>query len=193
MSEKIMYVIFDKETGSILGIKATEYTGENSIPVPLDKVRKLISGEDSTTAFEVRYNTKIKQMEFGSRYDTQMRGNSVNDFIYDVPQGVGKSPDILIVQDVVNTCWKVHIGAVLGDSLRRKGVTVNDRMMLSVTAKGDPNILYKTLFVELADVVRDNYVVLPFTMPFEHSDEPISIFTSRKFDTYQFKRIFNEQ
>jgi hypothetical protein len=193
MSEKMMYVKFDKETGSILGIKATEYTGENSIPVPLDKVRKLISGEDSTTAFEVRYNTKIKQMEFGSRYDTQMRGNSVNNFIYDVPQGVGKSPDILIVQDVVNTCWKVHIGAVLGDSLRGKGVAVNDRMMLSVTAKGDPNILYKTLFVELADVVRDNYVVLPFTMPFEHSDEPISIFTSRKFDTYQFKRIFNEQ
>ena len=193
MSEKMMYVKFDKETGSILGIKGKEYPGENSMPVPLEQVRKLIDGEELTDDYEVRYEPKLKRLEFGHRRITSVKGDHINDFIYEVPTKNGKSPDILIVQDVKNTCWKVHMGCALGDSLRQKGVSINDTMMLSITAKGDPNVLYKTLFVELGEVVRNNYVVLPFTMPFEHTEQPISVYTSRKFDTYQFKRIFNDE
>ena len=193
MSEKIMHVKFDKKDGKILGIKGTEYAGENSIPVPLAKVKKIISGEELADNYEVRYNTKLKIMEFSDRHETVVRGNSVNDFIYDVPTKELEDPDILIIQDVPNTCWKVLIGKGLGNSLRDKNIRMSEEMMISVTAKGDPNVLYKTLFVELGDLVRDNYVVLPFTMPFEHTNESISVFTSRRFDTYQFKRILNEQ
>lgn len=193
MSEKIMYVKYDKEKGTILGIKGTEYTGENCIPVPYEQVKRIISGEELADNYQVKYNTKSKQMEFSDCHETRTKGNTVNDFIYDVPTKQLKDPDILIVQDVANTCWKVYMGNALGSSLRSKGIHINERMMLSVTAKADPNILYKTLFVELGDLVRDNYVILPFTMPFEYTDAPISVFTSRKFDTYQFKRLFNEQ
>ena len=187
-----MYVKFDQKTGTVIGVRGKEYTEENSIPVELAEVQDILDGIVLADEYEVRYNTKLKQMEFAKRNDNKIVGNSINDFIYEMPVKLIEDPDIIVVQDIVNTCWKIHIGARLGSSLRNKGVGISDRMMLSITAKGDPNVLYKTLFVELSDIVRNNYVVLPFTMLFESTSQPISVYTSRRFDTYQFKRIFNE-
>ncbi len=193
MSEKMMYVRFEKETGDVLGISGREPAHETSIPVPLADVMPILDGIETADSFEVKYNPKTKQFEFASRYDTKVDGDSVNDFIYEVPEEDVEDPDILIVQDIPNTCWKIFIGKTLLSNLRNKGVNISHKMMLSITDKGDPNILYKTLFVDVGQVIRDNYVVLPMTTITEIDPHPISIFTSRRFDTYQFKRILHEQ
>jgi hypothetical protein len=46
--------------------------------------------------------------------------------------------------------------------------------------------------VHIGKTLSDNYCIVPFDMPFELTDSSISIYTSRRFDTYQFKRIFDE-
>lgn len=187
-----MHVRFDKRTGDITGIGARPRADQDSIAVPLSDVQQLLDGVIPWSSRRVQYNPKSKDLELVNSKVTEIHGNSINDFIYEVPEDSIEDPDLTIVQDIPNKCWKFLIGKGLKRNLNRSQINLTYTMMVSVTAKGDPNILYKTLFVPLAQVLADNYVVLPFTMPFEHTGESISVYTARRFDTYQFKRIFNE-
>lgn len=193
MSETMMYVRFNSKTGEITGIGAQPHIEKASIAVPLDEVKPLLDGTIPWRSRRVQYNPKIKDLELVNANITEIHGNSINDFIYEIPEKEVEDPDFLIVQDVPNTCWKFYLGNKLRNNLKNSQINLTYNMMISVTAKGDPNILYKTLFVTLSQVLADNYVVLPFTMPFERTDENISVYTARRFDTYQFKRIFNDR
>lgn len=193
MSEKIMYVSFEKDTGKIKNISNEKDESANIIEVLLPEVVGLIEGKEPFSAYAVEYNAKTKSLEFVNKFEHVLDHFSVNDFIYEMPESDTNDPDILLIQDVPNTCWKIKIGDDLRKNLRSKGVRLNQGMMFSITAKGDPNVLYKTLSVHFGTVVNDNYCIVPFSMPFEEEREAISVYTSRRFDTYQFKRIFNEQ
>ena len=54
----------------------------------------------------------------------------------------------------------------------------------SVTKQGDPNVLYKLLRF-------DETLQLPFTDEFEFDDTEISVYTTRRFDSY-FLEVVNE-
>jgi hypothetical protein len=193
MPEQIMYVSFEKDTGRILSISNERDDNANIIEVPLSEVKTLIEGKEPFSNYAVEYNAKTKTLEFANRFEHVFDHFSVNDFIYELPEEDIKDPDILLIQDVPNTCWKVQIGKDLKQNLRSRGVSLNTGMMFSITSKADPNVLYKTLSVHFGTVVNDNYCIIPFSMPFETEQESISVYTSRRFDTYQFKRIFDEQ
>lgn len=191
ITSNLMYVKFNKQTGVITGIGPQPYAGQDFISVPLFEVQQLIDGVAPWRNYRVQYNPKVKKFELTNIKDTKVYGNTINDFIYEVPEARCVDPDVTIVQDIPNECWKFFIGHQLRNNLTQANLT--NSMMVSVTAKGDPNVLYKTLFVPLSDIFTNNYVVLPFTMPFERTNEDISVYTARRFDTYQFKRIFDEQ
>lgn len=193
MSEKIMFVSFEKDTGKILSISNEKTDDANIIEVPLSDVVTLIEGKESFKDYAVEYNAKTKSLDFVNKFEHVLDHYSVNDFIYEMPEDDCEDPDIMLIQDVPNTCWKIKIGDDLRKNLRAKGVKLNQGMLFSITAKGDPNVLYKTLSAHFGTVVNDNYFIVPFSMPFEEEHEQISVYTSRRFDTYQFKRIFNEQ
>ena len=189
----MMFIKFEKDTGKILRIGPSQNGDENTIQVPLSDVISLVEGKERFRDYKVEYNTKTKMLELMSIHDQFMDQSSVNDFIYEIPTDEIEDPDILVIQDVPNTCWKIQIGKELKKNIRSKGVTLNSNILFSITAKGDPNVLYKTLSAHFGTMVGDNYFIAPFDMPFEHTQEPISIYTSRRLDTYRFKRIFNEQ
>lgn len=188
-----MYVSFEKDTGRILSISNERDSTGNLIEAPLAEVKSLLEGKEPFSNYAVEYNAKTKTLEFANRFEHVFDHFSVNDFIYELPEEEIKDPDILLIQDIPNTCWKIQIGKDLKQNLRSKGVSLNTGMMFSITAKADPNVLYKTLSVHFGTVVNDNYCIVPFSMPFEMEKESVSVYTSRRFDTYQFKRIFNEQ
>ena len=191
MSEVMQYVGFNKETGKIVSIgNDNTRTDVNYIQVPLSDVILIKQGVESQDNYHVRYNTKTKDLELASKSEDMFDASFVNDFIYELPVAEIEDPDIRIIQDVPNTCWKIEIGKTLKKNIREKGIRLNASMLFSITAKGDPNILYKTLIVQAGQAVSDNYSIVPFSMPFEMTSEPISIYTARKFDTYQFKRIY---
>ena len=125
-----------------------------------------------------------------SKFEHVLDAFTVKDTIYEIPTLDVGDADLTVTQDVPNSCWKVELGKTFKQNLRSKGVSLNANVMLSVTEKNDPNILYKTLFVDFNRLVNENYFILPFTMEFENVDTPVSVYTSKRFDTYQFKRIY---
>lgn len=189
----VAYVIFDKDTGEITGVTNETSIESSYLQVPLADVKTLINGEELLSNYHVQYNPKIKELEFQSKHEYVLDALTVKDFIYELPQGGNIDADVQVIQDIPNTCWKVKLGKSLRSNIKTKGINLNANFLFSITKKGDPNILYKTLNVHIGQTVSDNYCIIPFTMPFETTDTPISVYTSRRFDTYQLTRIFNEQ
>tara|TARA_B110000503_G_scaffold129783_1_gene202377 strand:- start:10193 stop:10765 length:573 start_codon:yes stop_codon:yes gene_type:complete len=189
MSQVMQYVRFDKDTGRITSISGAKDETLSYIEVPLEDVMTMKMGIEPFSNYKVDYNPRTKTLELVSKAEYVLDGYSVSDFIYEMPDTEIKDADITVIQDIPNTCWKIAVGKTLRRNIREKGINLNTSMMFSVTAKGDPNVLYKTLFAHTAQTVNDNYCIIPFSMPFETTNEPISVYTSRKFDTYQFKRV----
>lgn len=191
MSEVMQYVGFDKETGRIVSI-GNDNTREDLsyIQVPLEDVLSIKKGIESKELYHVVYNPKIKDLQLTLKSNFTLDASNVNDFIYNIPTLDIQGADITVIQDIPNTCWKIVIGETLRRNIREKGIRLNTNMMFSITEKNDPNILYKTLIVNTTQTINDNYCIVPFSMPFELTNTPISVYTARKFDTYQFKRIY---
>lgn len=191
MSEPIMYVKFEEKTGKVLGISPKQGK-ENSIPVKLSEIQTLLDGKEPRRNYRVEYNAKNKQLELKHQFIQSFDGTDVNDFIYEIPEKHTKDPDILVEHNILETCWKIKIGSRLKKNLGENNIRLNQTLYFAVTKKHDPNILYKTLSVDFSQAFGDNYAVLPFTTDFERKDIPVSVFTARKFDTYQFKRVIND-
>jgi hypothetical protein len=191
MSEKMMYVMFEEGSGKITGITPRKDV-KNSIPLPLSKAIGFLEGTERRKNYRVEYNPKVKNLELVNIRQERFDGRSVSDFIYEIPEESVENVDIMIEQDILQKCWRIKIGHNLKKNLKNKGVNLSSVLSFSITEKHDPNILFKTLDVNFSKLMKKNYEIFPFESEFEFCDIPISIFTARKFDTYQFKRIFNE-
>jgi hypothetical protein len=191
MPEAIMYVNFEDKTGKVIGISPKQ-DKDNSIPVELSEITALLDGKEPRRNYRVEYNAKTKQLELQHKFIQTFDGSDVNDFIYEIPENKENDPDILIEHNIFEKCWKIKIGSRLKNNLRKNNVGLNQVLYFAVTKKHDPNILYKTLSVDFSEAFSDNYAVLPFTADFEYKDIPLSVFTARKFDTYQLKRVIND-
>ena len=62
-------------------------------------------------------------------------------------------------------------------------------MYLSVTAKYDPNILYRSLEFKVADLLSDITSIIPFTLDAESVPQNVSIYTAKYFDSYAHEVI----
>lgn len=190
---RLAYVIFNKDSGEILSV-SNEASADNSyIQVPLDEVLTIIHGQEPLTNYHVQYNPKTKDLEFQSKHEHVLDALTVKDFIYELPQDSIDDADVQVIQDIPNTCWKIKLGNSIRSNIKSKGINLNAHFLFSITKKGDPNILYKTLNVHVGQTVSDNYCIIPFNMSFETTSVPISVYTSRRFDTYQLTRIFDEE
>lgn len=189
---KIAYVIFNKDSGEIESISNDVTNEDTYIQVPLADVLSLKTGVEDISNYHVQYNPKNKELELKSKYEFALDALTVNDSIYELPETLIDDADVQVIQDIPNTCWKIKLGNSIRDNIKRKGINLNANFLFSVTKKGDPNILYKTLSVHIGKTVADNYCIVPFDMPFETTKIPVSVYTARKFDTYQLTRILDE-
>ena len=188
-----MFVKFQEDTGEILGIGPRQDINYNCLEVDLSEVLPIIEGKESRKNFRVQFDSKSNNLKLVNVTEYTFNSSNVNDFLYEIPQNLDLSSDIIVEQNIPETCWKVKLGKNLKKNMKSKGIRLNTTMAFSITAKHDPNVLYKTLFVDFSKVLFENYCVLDFTMPFEYENMPISIFTMRKFDSYEFQRVLNEQ
>jgi hypothetical protein len=189
---KIAYVVFNKDNGEIESISNDVTNEDTYIQVPLADVLSLKTGVENISNYHVQYNPKNKELELKSKYEFALDALTVNDSIFELPETLVDDADVQVIQDIPNTCWKIKLGNSIRDNIKRKGINLNANFLFSVTKKGDPNILYKTLSAHIGKTVADNYYIVPFDMPFETTDIPISVYTARKFDTYQLTRILDE-
>jgi len=188
MSSDVMYVQYKQDTGEITGISPRPSANHHDIEVNLDEVTAILEGKERKRNYRVEYEPKKKKLALVNQHEKQFDGASVQDYIYEVPEFKQQDSDISIIQDSTNRCWKILLGESLQKNLKRQGLRLNKQLSFSITAKHDPNILYKTLFVDFSQIVRDNYAVIPFSMEFEDKNADISIFTAKMFDSYSFQR-----
>ena len=184
------YVEFNADNGELISVRSSLPDGTNSfIEVPFEKIKSLKDGIETFNQYIVEYNGKTKALELKYKNEIEFNNFSVKEFIYQIPLTNIDDADITVIQDIDNTCWKILIGKEFKKSLRDKGIALNSTLYFSVTAKNDPNILYKLMSCNFAQSVKQNYFVIPFTEKFEYELSNISVYTVRLFDTYCFKRI----
>lgn len=185
--ENLQYVYFDIETGNVLQITNEKINDNNLsyIIVSTEDVETIISGEESFESCAVVYNTKLKLYEL-QRNTIEQPVYNVNDLIYEITGSV-KNPDIQVIQDLKNTCWKFLISKDLRANLVDNKVSLKVNLGFSITQKNNPNVLYKTLTFPFSQLVNDYYVVLDFKNNFEFNGDPISLYTIKRFDSYSYE------
>lgn len=188
-----MYVCFDLNSGEILRIANEVYDTDNYVEVDISEVMMLQTGEEPTCSYIVKYNLEKNTYEFKVKDDLEINTPNINNLIYQIPADNLTDPDLTLVQDFDNTCWKFFIGKNFKKNITNQTVSLNKKLQFSITVKDDPNILYKTFVVDFAETVKQNYSTLPFTEEFENKLVDLSIYTTRRFNTYQYKRIKNGQ
>lgn len=183
-------VYFDTTTGNILSVtNDPNATDDNpSIETTFEDVEDILAGKESITDVKVIYNTQTKLYEL-DRNTLDKYVYNINDWLYECNNDT--NADIEIIQDLKNTCWKFYIGKELEAKLNEQKVTLNIDCNFFITEKNNPNVLHKTLSFPLAQLRNEFYIVLPFSEEYEFDGTPLSIYTTRRFDTYSYE-VTNE-
>lgn len=186
-----MFVCFEKETGKIDQI-TNELPAQhvNFIEVDSEEVTTLLSGKENISSYIVEFDPLENMLKLRHRNDLSKVYIDIKKAVYKIPVQ-NTNPDLEIVQDFDNTCWKFLLGDNLKSNLRSGGANYSKNLTFSVTKKYDPNLLFRTLKINLKEIIHKHYFILPFEMQFETDKIDVSIFTEKLFNNYKFTRIQN--
>jgi len=183
------YAVFDPITGELISLPNKKPTEGSFIPVAEDDVKGILEGRESMHFYYVHYIKRAKTYELRQRSNHDIDSYFVDDLIYDIPTEAD-NPDITITKNVKDTCWKFTIGGDLEMNILAQKISLtNSSISFSITKKDDPNILYKTLRFSFDKLINGKYLVLPFSDKFEFDNEPVSVYTIKKFDSYKYEVI----
>ena len=181
------YVIFDPSNGDVLSLPNYKPEEGSYIPVEETQVTGLLSGAEPLSYYYVHYIKKTKTYELRLRTNTSIDSYFVDDLIYEVPMTLIDSPDIHIIQNINDTCWKITIGGDLKANILAQRVSFKNTLHFSITEKSDPNILLKTISFNFSELHDTKYVIVPFDSKFEFEAKPVSVYTIKNFDRYMYE------
>lgn len=191
------YVFFDDE-GDIVQVGTDNDSAYDKINVSADNVTGIMSGKERMSDYTVLYNPLSKEYELHKK-NKVTNEDILTSSLYETPIKIVETEtyrsidnDLLIVQNIKEECWKVKISNRGIDRLFKIN-PAGKQIHLSITAKHDPNILYKRLVIDSKKLIHKGFVVLPFHDSFEFTNTDISIFTAKIFDTYCFERILQDE
>ena len=175
-----MYIRFDKSTGNILQITNLQPEGD-FLEVNFVDVEDIHLGKKSCNNYFISYNKSESKYELLKKNVENIFDKTINDILYCVPIQ-DKKANIHIIQDVKNECWKFLISSDLEINLRSNLTFLDYILYFSVTQFENPNILYKLLEVNLEQLVKNHYQIIPFSYNFEYSKELVSVYTNKRFE-----------
>lgn len=193
--EKTMYVKFDQNNGSVLGVSPRMFDDGNVIPVSFSDARPIIKGLRKRKDYKVEFDSTTQNFQLIYKPTQVIENFKITKSIYEVPRKGVVDPDIHVVQDLPYTCWKVFVSQKIMKEVDHFRSRINDVHEFAITKKHDPNILYRNLEVDVQTLLQQSYVIKEFEYDFEFDSRfDLSIFTSKKFETYLYeRRIKNEQ
>lgn len=98
---------------------------------------------------------------------------------------VNSDTDLMIIQDIKNKKWVILLSNKVYRMLREINKSNgNYTMSFSVTENNDPNVLYRSLEVQIKDLLLSKMIEIPFQYDWEHSGKNVSIYVERYFDSY---------
>jgi hypothetical protein len=177
------YVCFE-EDGSIYKITNKADDRFQNLEVDFSEVEDFITGKRSLLEHKVEFDFIEKKYNIKSQ-------KQLNDdklmwaFLYEIPNTEPKEKQIIIKKNNVKKSWELHVDETFKKELSDQKIAVDmTNYFFSVTKQSDPNVLYKLLNF-------DETMQLPFTEDFEFDDSEISVYTTRRFDSYFFE-VVNE-
>lgn len=177
------FVCFE-DNGNIYKITNKPDDRFQNLEVEFDEVEDFISGKKSMLEHKVEFDFIEKKYSIKSQ-------KQANDdklmwaFLYEVPTTHPEEKQIVITKNNVSKQWKVSLDNKFEQELQAQKIAIDlTNYFFSVTKQGDPNVLYKLLRF-------DETLQLPFTDEFEFDDTEISVYTTRRFDSY-FLEVVNE-
>lgn len=182
----ISYVYYDKETGDIHKISPKkEDSNFEIIEMSLNKVKRLLTGEKKTSDYKVSYDIITKSVILKNIHESN-RVFSFDKVLYKIPKEDLEICDLVVDQDFLTNTWKISISDKTTEFIKSHNLSLHDKILLSVTKKDDPNILYRTLYIEIGNAL-ENSIKIPFEFNFEFERREVSIYTSKYFESYGYK------
>lgn len=179
------FVEFDPDTGELIrvGKKGAE---ENSyIEVEPSEIKEIMSGSKTMTEYKVIFDIGLKEYVLREKGDLETENDHVYNTLYEVPSDIDKDCDVTIIQDNREQCWRIKVSDSLRTFLRSEAVSINSNIFFSITAKFDPNILFRVLRLSVNDLIYDDEYTFPFEYKFEKINDKVSIYTAKYFDSYK--------
>lgn len=175
------YVCFEDD-GSIYKITNAKDERFKNLELDFSEVEDFITGKLSLLEHKVEFDFIEKKYFIKSQKQVD-EDKLMWAFLYEVPCKEPDEKQIVITKDNQNKCWRLSADSKFLNEIQTQGMHINlHNYFFSVTKKSDPNILYKMLNF-------DENLELPFTEDFEFDDTEISVYTTRRFDSYFFEVI----
>ena len=188
------YVYFDQETGKIEKIGGkSDPKGLSFITVDSKIVKPILSAEKSLDDYIVEYDITKKQLSVKElkRPETEDE-RSLLTFKEILKTQKTKKIDVLLQQDFKNKCWAISLSEKIKEQFHDESAYIRSNMFFSVTKKGNPNILYRTISFPISDLIKQDKLSVPFECDFEFDKLEVSVYTSSYFDVYKYEVLDEE-
>jgi len=199
------YVCFNPKDGSLLAVTninpndnfESEIAWE-FIEVDLADVLNILEGKTAPQDYTVEWSKVHEKYLLHDKGVVDIAELDIAEIVYQIPEESDYTyktddnddpilPDITVIRDVENTCWKFLIGTQFGQKIKLNFEIGKLNIHFSVTEYNNPNILYRTMVINLAELARNYYTIVDFKDEYEASDLPLSVFTVKRYDDYVYK------
>jgi hypothetical protein len=192
MTEDVIYIptekyVYYNEQGEITSIGNSNNIEGNYIVLPLDRVINFLTGKENTNSYIVVYDTLLKQHELKLKYHSDETAFRVNDDIFKIPNTTEQKPDLKITQDIKNKKWLFTVDRSLQAYIQKQLTAYNRKIYFSITRKNDPHDLYHLIIIDFNSLIQQGILEIPFKYQPEESVDDISVYTTKRFETYVYE------
>jgi hypothetical protein len=184
-SKSYSYVFFNSETGDIEKISNSREEIQNFsfIKVLTQNLDDIFTGKKRIEDYKVVHNLQKDSHDLIFLND-EIIVPHIGDKIYQIPK-VSESKihsyDLTVRQDIREKFWHFFIN----DNVKQ----ITNKLFFSITAKNDPNILYRTFIVDTR--IDKGCVSFPFVYEKEFDNKNISVYTNKVLNKYAHE-VFDE-
>jgi len=177
----IRYVCFNSD-GNIYKISNKPDDRFKNLEMEFSEVEDFISGKLSLLEHKVEFDFIEKKYIIKNQKQID-EDKLMWSFLYEIPTKEPAERQIIITKNNKTKSWHIMLDDKFELDLQEQNIKVNlSNYYFSITKKHDPNVLYK-----LIRFTDGNF--LSFTDDFEFDGTPISVYTTRRFDSYYLEEV----
>jgi hypothetical protein len=184
---KNIKVYFDRNTKNILAItneSRTDFT--DFFETDSKKVENFLAGKDNFNNYKIFLNAS-NQFEIVSKIINQDLKASML-----VNIGVSNADASMIIEnDILNGQWKLSLKTEERDRLKEN--IVNYKMTLFVTSSSNKNFLFRSITIDLNDIINKETVLVPHELTIETLPNKIMLSTVKFFDSYALRNVYESK
>lgn len=181
------YVYFD-DSGNLLSINNTNTEPGNYLESTFSEVENLITGKEQYYHYYVLFDTIKKTYVLKHKFNEEEIFFNINEQIFQVDRKKVKRPDLKIVQDCKNRCWKFSLDKSIKDNFKNKKISFGKNLQFSITQYNDPHQLERFISIEFSLLINKT-ISIPFLTDNELDPTQLSVYTIKRLETYSHEVI----